>query len=140
MDPNIVAIYNSGSHEGEPFFVMEFVDAKPLRPDAAEGRRQSSADRVGHRVAAARCLRRRTRRQSPSGHQAGQHADGRRDGDQGDGLRHLAHHHLAPDQVGAVMGTPRYMSPEQTPGGDAVDARSDISSLRRGAARAAHRP
>src|ERR1022692_3245254 len=30
LHPNIVAIYDFGSHEGEPFFVMEYVDARPL--------------------------------------------------------------------------------------------------------------
>src|SRR5277367_4469766 len=30
LHPNIVAIYDFGSHEGEPFFVMEYVEARPL--------------------------------------------------------------------------------------------------------------
>jgi hypothetical protein len=133
LHPNIVAIYDFGSHPsaaegGEPFFVMEFVDARPLDetlpkdagidPEAAGAIVLQLLDAL----AGAHALGVTHRDIKPANLLLG--ADGRIKV-MDFGISRISTSHLT--QVGAVMGTPRYMSPEQIRG-DAVDARSDIFS------------
>ena len=128
LHPNIVAIYDFGSHEGEPFFVMEFVDAKPLDetlpkdagidPQTAGGIVLQLLDAL----AGAHALGVTHRDIKPANLLLG--ADGRIKV-MDFGISRISTSHLT--QAGAVMGTPRYMSPEQIRG-EAVDARSDIFS------------
>ena len=128
LHPNIVAIYDFGSHEGEPFFVMEFVEARPLDETLPKDAGIDPKLAGGIVLQLLDAL-------------AGAHALGviHRDIKPGNvllsvdgrvkvmdfGISRISTSHLT--QVGAVMGTPRYMSPEQIRG-DAVDARSDIFS------------
>ncbi|HLY78746.1 MAG TPA: serine/threonine-protein kinase [Caulobacteraceae bacterium] len=133
LHPNIVAIYDFGSHPSadggdEPFFVMEFVDAKPLDeslpkdagidPLAAGGIVLQLLDAL----AGAHALGVTHRDIKPANLLIS--ADGRLKV-MDFGISRVATSHLT--QAGAVMGTPRYMSPEQIRG-EAVDARSDIFS------------
>ena len=128
LHPNIVAIYDFGSHEDEPFFVMEFVDARPLDetlpkdagidPVAAGGIVLQLLDALG----GAHALGVTHRDIKPANLLLD--ADGRIKV-MDFGISRISTSHLT--QIGAVMGTPRYMSPEQIRG-DAVDARSDIFS------------
>ena len=128
LHPNIVAIYDFGSHEGEPFFVMEFVDARPLDetlpkdagidPQAAGGIVLQLLDAL----AGAHALGVTHRDIKPANVLLS--ADGRVKV-MDFGISRISTSHLT--QAGAVMGTPRYMSPEQIRG-DAVDARSDVFS------------
>jgi serine/threonine-protein kinase len=128
LHPNIVAIYDFGSHDGEPFFVMEFVDAKPLDQTLPKGA-GIGAEAAGAIVlqlldalAAAHALGITHRDIKPANLLMS--ADGRIKV-MDFGISRISTSHLT--QAGAVMGTPRYMSPEQIRG-DAVDARSDIFS------------
>jgi serine/threonine protein kinase len=128
VHPNIVAIYDFGSHEGEPFFVMEFVDAKSLDESLPKGA-GIGAEAAGSIVlqlldalAAAHALGITHRDIKPANLLM---SDDGRIKVMDFGISRISTSHLT--QAGAVMGTPRYMSPEQIRG-DAVDARSDIFS------------
>jgi serine/threonine-protein kinase len=128
LHPNIVAIYDFGSHEGEPFFVMEYVDAAPLDAslpkDAGIDAEAATAIvlQLLDALASAHALGVTHRDIKPANLLLG--ADGRVKV-MDFGISRISTSHLT--QVGSVMGTPRYMSPEQIRG-DAVDARSDIFS------------
>ncbi len=128
VHPNIVAIYDFGSHEGEPFFVMEFVDARPLDehlPKDAGIETKAAAGIVLQlldALSAAHALGVTHRDIKPANLLL--NIDGRIKV-MDFGISRISTSHLT--QAGAVMGTPRYMSPEQFRG-DAVDARSDVFS------------
>src|SRR5579872_4655867 len=133
LHPNIVAIYDFGSHpnaEGgdEPFFVMEFVDAKPLDESLPKDAGIDAQTAGGivlqllEALAGAHALGVTHRDIKPANLLLS--ADGRIKV-MDFGISRISTSHLT--QVGAVMGTPRYMSTEQIRG-DAVDARSDIFS------------
>jgi len=125
---SIVAIYDFGSHEGEPFFVMEYVDARSLDevlPKDAGIEAKAAGGIVLQlldALAAAHALGVVHRDIKPANLLL--LADGRIKV-MDFGISRVSTSHLT--QVGAVMGTPRYMSPEQVRG-DAVDARSDLFS------------
>ena len=125
---NIVAIYDFGSHEGEPFFVMEYVDARPLDevlPKKAGIDPQTAGGivlQLLEALAGAHALGVTHRDIKPANLLMG--ADGRIKV-MDFGISRISTSHLT--QAGAVMGTPRYMSPEQIRG-EPVDARSDIFS------------
>ena len=128
LHPNIVAIYDFGSHEGEPFFVMEYVDARPLDEtlpkDAGIGAEAAGAIvlQLLDALAGAHALGVVHRDIKPANMLLT--AD-RRVKVMDFGISRISTSHLT--QAGAVMGTPRYMSPEQIRG-EPVDARSDIFS------------
>ncbi|HZZ88047.1 MAG TPA: serine/threonine-protein kinase, partial [Caulobacteraceae bacterium] len=134
--PNIVAIYDMGAHpkpgeaieSGEPFFVMEYVDARPLDEVLPKGAGIEAKAAGGivlqllDALAAAHALGVVHRDVKPANLLL--LADGRIKV-MDFGISRVSTSHLT--QAGAVMGTPRYMSPEQVRG-DAVDARSDLFS------------
>jgi hypothetical protein len=128
MHPNIVAIYDFGSHEGNPFFAMEYVEATPLDealPKGAGLGPQAALPIMLQLLDALSCA-----------HSLGVvHRDikpanmllaaDRRIKVMDFGISRISTSHLT--QVGSVLGTPRYMSPEQFRGGP-VDARTDVFS------------
>src|SRR4051794_30251642 len=127
--PNIVAVYDFGLHEGNPFIAMEFVDGASL----------SRVEGVGTGLAAADAARLILQVLSALGaaHQAGiVHRDIKpanimltRTGQvkvADFGISHIEGSGLT--SHGMVVGTPSYMSPEQCRGGE-VDGRSDLFSV-----------
>jgi eukaryotic-like serine/threonine-protein kinase len=128
LHPNIVAIYDFGSHEGEPFFVMEYVEGRPLDEtlpkDAGVGVEAAGAIvlQLLDALSGAHALGVVHRDIKPANLLL---AEGGRIKVMDFGISRVSTSHLT--QAGAVMGTPRYMSPEQIRG-EAVDARSDVFS------------
>jgi HD-like signal output (HDOD) protein len=138
--PNIVEVTDFGSFEGQPYIVMEFLEGETLaeRIERAGALDEATAVRVARQVASA----------VGAAHDRGMvHRDLkpaniflRQHPDYPDFVKVLdfgitkllrgdsagASHRT---QVGAVLGTPEYMSPEQCLGDLDLDHRSDVYSL-----------
>lgn len=132
--PNIITIYDVAEVGDNWFITAEFIEGITLRERLAAGRMEF-AEALGVAIQCTRGLE--------AAHRAGiVHRDIKPENImlRPDGLVKLVDFGLArmtetkngdaPDatQAGAVIGTPRYMSPEQARGGK-LDARSDIFSL-----------
>jgi serine/threonine protein kinase/HAMP domain-containing protein len=131
--PNIVTIYDVGRLVNTPYITMEFLDEKSLADVFASGEKLSVSRILSIGIQLASAL--------DHAHKKGiVHRDIKpsnilvlADGDtvkitdfgiaRRDGMEEL---HTT--QVGMVVGTPRYMSPEQAAGGQ-LDGRSDLFSL-----------
>jgi serine/threonine protein kinase len=134
--PNIAPVYESGLHQGRYWFSMEYVDGRPLY-EAAEVEKLTLGQRLAVMAQACEAV----------GY-AHEHKVVHRDLKPGnillssDGQPHVLDfglaklddagpaHEVTLSVAGTLMGTPAYMSPEQTardPSG--VDARSDVYSL-----------
>ncbi len=113
--PNIAHVYEAGMHGVLPFFAMEFVDGEPLgQTDVATVRIICDAVHHGHVKGVVH------RDLKPSNLLVDT-----------EGRPKVIDFGIARDELdesSALMGTPRYMSPEQRTNGD-VDARSDVYSL-----------
>ena len=128
MHPNIVAIYDFAMHEGNPFLAMEYVPGQSLSQSLAGGMEFDVGDAVSvilQVLAALACA----------------HAQGvvHRDIKPANilllpngqvkvtdfGISRFAMSSLT--EIGSVVGTPSYMSPEQCRGDD-VDLRADLFS------------
>ncbi|MCY3017813.1 MAG: protein kinase [Planctomycetota bacterium] len=130
--PNIIQIYTVGEHEGVPFFAMEYVEGADLETLSRSSPELFTVDEA---VEATRCVLKALALAKEQGivH---------RDIKPGNimvtktGLVKVMDFGLAKGmsvdhfatQVGQVVGTPAYMSPEQGTG-RSVDTRSDIYSL-----------
>jgi tetratricopeptide (TPR) repeat protein/predicted Ser/Thr protein kinase len=130
--PNIVAIYEVGEYQGEPFFAMEYVEGGTLR--------QRRADRPLSAIEAARM----TATLARAIHHAHQRGILHRDLKPAnillaaDGTPRITDFGLAkqldapdgPTRAGDIMGTPSYMAPEQAEGrpGDIATA-TDVYAL-----------
>ena len=131
--PHILALYDSGVADGLAYYVMPFVEGKTLREHLAEKGRLpiDEALRIVKGVADALAFAHRKgiihRDIKPENVllQAG-HA---LVADFGIARAMSIVGDVAMTQTGMVVGTPSYMSPEQTVGDAAVDGRSDIYSL-----------
>ncbi len=130
--PGIVAIYDRGRYQGVPYFVMEYIEGRPLSQMIREDGRLSVVPAVRLVRDVARGLQ-----------QAHEHGIIHRDLKPGNiivranGSPVITDLGLAADQAtslrltqtGMVVGTPLYMAPEQATGQGPVDARSDVCSL-----------
>jgi Tol biopolymer transport system component/tRNA A-37 threonylcarbamoyl transferase component Bud32 len=131
--PHILPLFDSGSADGQLFYVMPFVDGETLRSRLERERQLPIGDalRIATEVADALqyahergVIHRDIKPENillQGGHAAVadfgialavQHAGGQR-----------------MTQTGLSLGTPQYMSPEQAMGDRAIDARSDIYAL-----------
>ncbi len=127
--PNIVGIFEFDQDQGTPYFVMEFVEGKDLKTVVKDGRVLSPKDIVGIIDPVLQAL--------AYTHELGiVHRDIKPANifitDKGVvkiadfGIARLEDSEMT--QVGTVLGTPSYMSPEQCVG-SVVDARSDLFSV-----------
>jgi beta-lactam-binding protein with PASTA domain/tRNA A-37 threonylcarbamoyl transferase component Bud32 len=127
--PNIVAVYDTGDHEGRPYIVMEYVAGRSLKEVlASEGMLPARAAEIAADAAAAL-------------HYSHERALVHRDVKPGnimvseDGVVKVTDFGIARavgaesvTQTAAVFGTAAYVSPEQAQGQE-VDRRSDVYSL-----------
>lgn len=126
---NIVAIYDCSEEDGMPYFVMEFVDGKELKHYLKQGIVFSVSKTLSIITQMLDAL--------TYAHRLGViHRDIKPDNIfiTDDGIAKLADFGIAKiednevTQVGAVLGTPSYMSPEQCLG-KPIDNRSDLFSI-----------
>ena len=138
--PAIVTIYDVGEANGYPYMAMELLEGEPL--DQALRREGKFSDQkvlaIGAQLASALSYAHLSgvvhRDIKPSNIMLGRDGESikildfgiARIEDQGPVGRAQDQHQLT--QVGAVLGTPRYMSPEQALG-QTVDGRSDLFSV-----------
>lgn len=130
--PNIVTVYDVGEIEGRPYMAMEWLDRGPLSDELKPGAGWSVAEVISIGIQVAEAL--------DYAHQHGivhrdikpsnllRLADGRvKVADFG--IAHMEDLDMGErTRMGAVLGTPHYMSPEQATG-DKIDGRSDLFSL-----------
>jgi serine/threonine-protein kinase len=131
--PNILGLYDSGEAEGLLYYVMPFVEGESLRDRLTREQQLPIPDALQITREAAEALQ--------YAHQRGiVHRDIKPEN-----ILLLGGHALVADfgiaravsqaggekltQTGMAIGTPHYMSPEQSLGSDHVDARSDVYSL-----------
>ncbi len=129
--PNLAQIFRVGEHNGQPYYVMEYIDGKSLH-DLLEG---------GNPLAGQICvkyMKLASQGLKAAADQGIIHRDIKpanimvtREGELkvvDFGLAKGCSEDTLETRVGTIMGTPRYMSPEQGKG-EEVDLRSDIYSL-----------
>jgi serine/threonine protein kinase len=130
--PHVVAVHDHGIHGGLPYFVMDFVEGKSLRSLMSGGR-----------LPPARALELARQVGSALEYAHGQgviHRDLKPENIlvDAEGRVHVADFGLAKivasettglTRTNAVMGTPRYMAPEQIESPGDIDARTDLYAL-----------
>lgn len=136
--PNIVTIFDVGEVSGHPFIVMELLDGKPLDQAMAEKRIGTVDEIVNIGMQLARALDYAHaqgiihRDIKPSNIMLSQDGQSVKILDYGIARLNetdaLLGQEVLKTQVGAVLGTPRYMSPEQALG-QTSDGRSDLYSV-----------
>jgi serine/threonine-protein kinase len=134
--PNIVTVFDAGVAEGLLWFAMEYIDGESLRDrlDRVGALAEGEAVAIVREVAAAL---------SAAHAQGIVHRDVKPENillDRATGRPHLTDFGIARALAGGdddgrrtgtgfVLGSPRYMSPEQASGDRALDGRSDVYSL-----------
>ncbi|WP_437606901.1 serine/threonine-protein kinase [Sorangium sp. So ce834] len=131
--PNVARVFDIGEHEGDRFLTMEFIDGEPLAALLARERRLAVARTMDILESVCAGL--------VAAHRAGViHRDLKPDnvllGRDGRVVltdfgiaRAIAPDGEAGKTLGAVMGTPAYMAPEQVQGATDIDARADVYAL-----------
>ncbi|WP_437286147.1 protein kinase domain-containing protein [Sorangium sp. So ce406] len=131
--PNVARVFDIGEHDGDRFLTMEFVDGEALAGLLARERRLSVSRAIDIVESVCAGL--------GAAHRAGViHRDLKPDnvllGRDGRVIltdfgiaRALARDGEAGKTLGAVLGTPAYMAPEQVQGAADVDARADLYAL-----------
>lgn len=131
--PNIVTVYDVGSFEGAPYIMMELLEGEPLGDILQQGRRLPFKTIINIAIQLAGAM--------DYAHSRGVvHRDLKPDniilGADGESIK-VTDLGIArmeggagqeTTQVGMMLGTPRYMSPEQA-SGTAVDGRSDLFTV-----------
>jgi len=128
---NIIQGFDSGSIGNLHYLAMEFVDGRPVSDEIRRKKRLSRERVIAIMTAVARAL--------AYAHSEGLiHRDVKPDNIliRSDGVVKLCDLGLAREQadtgftmVGAKLGTPKYMSPEQVEGSKSIDGRADVYSL-----------
>lgn len=131
--PNIVGVYDSGLHDGDPYMVMEYIEGKPLDAFMAEkGARRlehflTLIEQIGHGLDYAHEEGVVHRDIKPGNIIVAPTKNGRFRAKIVDfGLAKLKDSKIT--QTGYFLGTPSYASPEQVLSGK-LDTRSDLFSL-----------
>jgi HAMP domain-containing protein/predicted Ser/Thr protein kinase len=129
--PNIVVVHDVGEIEGRPYMAMELVDGQPLAEVLEKTKQLPLRDAVLIALQLARALdyahtRGIVHRDIKPGNIM-LRADRTSVTVTDFGIAHMDDGGSQRTQVGAVLGTPQYMSPEQTRG-DKLDGRSDLFS------------
>tara|TARA_R110002110_G_scaffold26911_3_gene98509 strand:+ start:14982 stop:16688 length:1707 start_codon:yes stop_codon:yes gene_type:complete len=131
--PNIVTVYDVGSFQGAPYIMMELLEGEPLGDILQQGRRLPIKSIIRIAIQLAKAM--------DYAHSRGVvHRDLKPDniilGADGETVK-VTDFGIArmeesaskeTTQVGMMLGTPRYMSPEQA-SGSAVDGRSDLFAV-----------
>ncbi len=131
--PNIVPVYAAGESAGVLYFVMEYVPGESLR-DLLAREKRLPGDRV------ATILRELSLALDHAHAQGLIHRDVKPeniliDAESGRamltdfGVARAVERDGGMTQAGMILGSPRYMSPEQASGDDTIDGRSDLYSL-----------
>ncbi len=129
--PNIVVVHDVGEIAGRPYMAMELIDGMPLAELLEKTKQLPLRDAVVIALQLARALdyahtRGIVHRDIKPGNIM-LLADQKTVKVTDFGIAHMDDGGLQRTQVGAVLGTPQYMSPEQTRG-DKLDGRSDLFS------------
>jgi len=129
--PNIVVVHDVGEIEGRPYMAMELIDGMPLADLLEKNKQMPIRDAVVIALQLARALdyshnRGIVHRDIKPGNIM-LLADQRTVKVTDFGIAHMDDGGHQRTQVGTVLGTPQYMSPEQTRG-DKLDGRSDLFS------------
>ncbi|WP_437809767.1 protein kinase domain-containing protein [Sorangium sp. So ce1078] len=131
--PNVARVFDIGEHEGDRFLTMEFIDGEPLAALVARERRLAVArvmDIVEGVCAGLEAAHRAGvihRDLKPDNVLLGR--DGRVVLTDFGIARAIAPDGEAGKTLGAVLGTPAYMAPEQVQGATDIDARADLYAL-----------
>ncbi len=134
--PGLVAVHEYGQHEGKPYIVMDFIAGDPL-DRVMKRKRLSTRVAVEIVAAAADALAAAHKKQiihrdiKPSNMivDLSRPAEGPKVSLTDFGLAKPVNLREKLTQVGTILGTPHYMSPEQAKGHQRLDPRSDVYSL-----------
>jgi serine/threonine-protein kinase len=131
--PNIVPVYNSGTVEGLPYYVMPFIEGQSLRTRLTCAGRLPLAEvlHISTEVSAALdyAHKRRVVHRDIKPENVLLHSGRALVVDFGIALALDAIEHPRRTMPGSEPGTPYYMSPEQAQGDTEIDGRSDVYSL-----------
>ncbi|XXX74735.1 protein kinase [Sorangium sp. So ce134] len=131
--PNVARVFDIGEHEGDRFLTMEFIDGEPLAAllarerKLAVGRAMDIVEGVCAGLVAAHRAGVIHRDLKPDNVLLGR--DGRVVLTDFGIARAIAPDGEAGKTLGAVLGTPAYMAPEQVQGATDIDARADVYAL-----------